>query len=114
MHTLVEFREIFSGNFGWLNSTLKIIQNDTNITYEIYNFQIGNRLFNFYVGETVSDDARFWDNGFKFDAIPPWWKYPDGTSRILNGVFGINFRLLDDHDWSWLIMIICTGWLIIN
>ena len=34
--------------------------------------------------------------------------------KNLDGDFQINFQLLDDHDWSWLIMIVCTGWLIIN
>ena len=36
-----------------MKSALKIIQNDTEIAYELWNFPIENRLFNFCVGKTV-------------------------------------------------------------
>ena len=38
---------------SWVKSAWNIIPNDTDIAYELLNFQIENRLFNFCVGETV-------------------------------------------------------------
>ena len=37
-----------------MKSALKTIQNDTEIAYELYNFPIENRLFNFCVGKTLN------------------------------------------------------------
>ena len=46
--------DVFYSNLSSLfKSALKIIPNDTKIAYELQNFPIENRLFNFCVGETV-------------------------------------------------------------
>ena len=37
---------------------MKIIQNDTEIAYELYNFPIENRLFSFCVSKTVNGKSR--------------------------------------------------------
>ena len=43
---------------------MKIIQEDTDIGYGLYNFRIENRFLNFCVGETVGGHrpATFWQN----------------------------------------------------
>ena len=49
-----EYFEIFYSNLkGRVKSVLKIIRNDTDISYKVKNFSIEIRLFNFCVGKTV-------------------------------------------------------------
>ena len=40
-----------------MKSALKIILNDIEIAYKLYNFQIKYRIFNFCVGETVGEKS---------------------------------------------------------
>ena len=44
---------------GWIPGILKIIQNDTDIAWELNNVRIENRLFNFCVGKTVGGSREF-------------------------------------------------------
>lgn len=53
-----------------VKSVLKIIENDTDIVYELYNFPTENQLFNFCVGGTVGGK-------------------PPEVSRVFSGEFGI-------------------------
>ena len=43
----------YSQTQTWVKSALKIIRNDTDMTNELLNFQIENRLFKFCVGKIV-------------------------------------------------------------
>ena len=45
--------EFYSNLNSWVQSALKIIQNYTDIAYDLLHFPIENGLFDFYVGEIM-------------------------------------------------------------
>ena len=59
-----------------------VIQNYTDITYEIYSFQIRNRLFNFYVGVLAREQG---ETNFSHISVDARENFPSFDTNVVTG-----------------------------